>query len=218
MLNVREDIPAKLLSYDFLSAESFFIETNLYKTKQLINCSYKPHKSNIGKHIDIVSRSYDALSTKYENIVLLGDFNACVDDEALQTFCKFYSLHSLIKQPTCFKNLENPSCIDLFLTNKPRSFQTKCVIIETGLSDFHGTTISVLKMHFRKLLPRVINYRDFKKFDNERFITYIILSVKSRLTTAKTLITFLKLAKMFLTNTHPEKRSIFVGTINLHAS
>ena len=33
MLNVREDIPAKLLSYDFLSAESFFIETNLYKTK-----------------------------------------------------------------------------------------------------------------------------------------------------------------------------------------
>ena len=41
MLNVREDIPAKLLSYDFLSAESFFIETNLYKTKWLINCSYK---------------------------------------------------------------------------------------------------------------------------------------------------------------------------------
>ena len=30
-------------------------------------------------------------------------------------------------------------------------------------------TISVLKMHFRKLPPKVISYRDFKKFDNERF-------------------------------------------------
>ena len=83
-------------------------------------------------------------------------------------FCKSYSQHSLIKQPTRFKNTENPSCIDLFLTNKPRSFQTKC-IIETGLSDFHRMTISVLKMHFRKVPPKVINYSDFKKFDNERF-------------------------------------------------
>ena len=132
---VREDIPAKLLSHDFPSAESFFIEINLYKKKWLINCSYNPHKSNIGKHLDIISRSLDALSTKYENIVLLGDFNACVDDKVLQTFCKFYYLHSLTKQPTCFKNHKNPSCIDIILTNKPRSFQTKCDI-EAGLSDY----------------------------------------------------------------------------------
>ena len=31
-------------------------------------------------------------------------------------------------------------------------------------------TVSVLKMHFCKLPPKVINYRDFKKFDNERFM------------------------------------------------
>ena len=31
-------------------------------------------------------------------------------------------------------------------------------------------TISVLKMHFRKLPPKVINYRGFKKFDNESFM------------------------------------------------
>ena len=70
---------------------------------------------------NIISRSLDALSTRYENIALLGDFNSCVGDEALQTFCKFYSLDSLIKQPTCFKNPQNSSCIVLNLTNKPRS-------------------------------------------------------------------------------------------------
>ena len=39
MLYVREDIPANLLSHDFPSAESFFIEINLYKKKWLVNCS-----------------------------------------------------------------------------------------------------------------------------------------------------------------------------------
>ena len=125
MLYVQEDIPARFLSRDFPSAESFFIEIKLYKKKWLINCSYNPYKSNIGKYLHIISRSLDKLSTKYENIVLLSTFNACVDDEALHTFCKSYSLHSLIKQPTCFKNPENPSRIDLILTSKPRSFQTK---------------------------------------------------------------------------------------------
>ena len=71
--------------------------------------------------------------------ILLGDFNVCVDDETMRNFCNSYSLNSLIKQPTCFKNPENPSCIDLILTNKPRSFQSTCVI-ETGLSDFHRMT------------------------------------------------------------------------------
>ena len=63
----------------------------------------------------------------YDNIVILGDFNGCVDGEALQSLCKTYSFNSLIKQLTCFENLENPSCIDLILKNKPRSFQTKCL-------------------------------------------------------------------------------------------
>ena len=31
-------------------------------------------------------------------------------------------------------------------------------------------TISVLKLLFQKLRPRFINYRDFKKFDNEQFM------------------------------------------------
>ena len=44
---------------------------------------FNPHKSDIGKHLDIISISLDPLSTKNENIVLIGDFNARIDDEAL---------------------------------------------------------------------------------------------------------------------------------------
>ena len=97
----------------------------------------------------------------------------------MKDFCSFYYLKSLIKQPTCFKNLEKPSYIDLILTNKPRSFHSTCVI-ETGLSDFHKMNVSVLKMHFRKLPPKVISYTDFKKFENERFMDSLYLALNSK--------------------------------------
>ena len=79
-----------------------------------------------------------------------------------------YSLRNLVKQKTCFKNPENPSCIDLILTNSPRTFQNSNVF-ETGLSDFHKLTTTVLKQYFPKLKPKVVNYRDYRKFHNEEF-------------------------------------------------
>ena len=121
--------------------------------------------------------SLDAFFTKYENISLLGDF--CVDDETMRNFCNSYSLYSLIKQPTCFKNPENPSCIDLILANKPRSFQSTCVI-ETGLSDFHRMTVTILKSHFRKLPPKIVTYTDFKRFENESFIDSLRVTLNNQ--------------------------------------
>ena len=95
-------------------------------------------------------------------------------------------MHSLIKQPACFKNPENPSCTDLIFTKKPRFLQIKCVI-ETGLSDFHRMTISD-DMHFRKLLLKSLITGIFKKLTMKgSWSPHSILSLKSRLTTAKTL-------------------------------
>ena len=42
--------------------------------------------------------------------------------------------------------------------------------METGLSDFHRMTVSVLKMHFRKLPPKIISYRDFSNYHKVNFI------------------------------------------------
>ena len=76
-----------------------------------------------------------------------------------------YSLRNSVKQKACLKNPENPSCIELILTNSPRSFQNSNVF-ETGLSDFHKLTTTVLK-HFPKLKPQIENYRDYRNFHNE---------------------------------------------------
>ena len=46
-----------------------------------------------------------------------------------------------IKEKTYFKNPENPTCIDLILTNRPRSFQDSTVV-EMGLFDFHNMCVT----------------------------------------------------------------------------
>ena len=86
-----------------------------------------------------------------------------------KTFGEIYKLWNFVKQPTCFKNSENPICIDLILTNNPLSFKTTYVI-ETGLSDFHKMTVAVMKMHFPKMKPQVVSYREYKDFHNETFL------------------------------------------------
>ena len=59
-------------------------------------------------------------------------------------------ISSLTKEPKCYKNPHNPSCIDLVLTNSPYSFQNSSVI-ETGLSGFHMMTVTVTKTTYKKL-------------------------------------------------------------------
>ena len=64
--------------------------------------------------------------------------------------------------------MDNPSCIDLILTNRIKSFQNTCVL-ETGLSDFHKLTATVMKSTFRKQEPKIIHYRNYKHFNNDAF-------------------------------------------------
>ena len=106
--------------------------------------------------------------TKYDSVFLMGDFNADKNQENLVDFCQLNNLKHLIKVPTCYKNPDNPSVIDLMLTNCPRSHQNSNAI-ETGLSDFHKMTVTVLKTYFKKQEPKVITYRNFNNFSNDVF-------------------------------------------------
>ena len=138
------------------------------KKKWLLCGTYIPHRNNIGNHLDSLSKNLALYSSAYDNYIVIGDFNIEADSKEMLSFCDTFDLTSLIKQPTCYKNPGNPSRIDLILTNKPFSFQNSCVV-ETGLSDFHRMILTVTKMTFEKLKPRVRNYRDYKHFNNERF-------------------------------------------------
>ena len=79
-----------------------------------------------------------------------------------------YSLKNLVSLKMCFKISENPSCIDLILTNCSPSFQNTGVF-ETGLSDFHKLTFPALKQYYPKQKPKVVFYQKNKNFHNNLF-------------------------------------------------
>ena len=142
------------------------MEVKLRKQKWLISCSYNPNKSMICQHMEALAKNMDLYSSTCENFIFLSDFNAGMKHSALKDFCNLYSLTSLINRPTCWKNPSKPTCIDLILTNRPTFFQNTNVI-ETGLSDFHKMVVSIIKTSFRKLKPKIINYRKYKNFSND---------------------------------------------------
>ena len=105
------------------------------------------------------------LCLKYENFILIEDFNSEMHEDSMNIFC---NLKHLVKEPTCFKNIESPSCIDLILTNKHLYFQNTNVL-ESAISDFHKLTLTIMKSSFYKQQPKIFNYRNYKIFNNESF-------------------------------------------------
>ena len=137
ILYVRKDIPLKLINSSCTShdKEYFLVELNLKKQKWLIICNYKPHKTRIKIYL------------------------------AMKRFCQKYNFKYLLDKPTWYKTPTNPSCVDLILRNRLRSFQNSCTF-EIGLSEFHKMTLTVLKSSFAKQKPRILNYRNCKYFNN----------------------------------------------------
>ena len=143
--------------------EAFYVEIYLHKKKWLISFSYNPNKALVTIHMAVLRKKIDIYTTKYNNLLFWGDFNAGLEDASIKSFCSAYSLISVINTPTYYKNPEKPSCIELIPTNCPRSFQNPCVI-ETDLSDFYKMVTTVMKTTFRKMEPKAIKYCDYNFF------------------------------------------------------
>ena len=170
LLYIKEDIPSRV-SNNFVmpqNMECMFVEINIHKRKWLLCCSYNPNKNNIAGHLHHLKYALESYLTDYDNILVLGDLNSESSEPYLNDFCDAFNLKNLVKSPTCFKNPDNPSCIDLFLTNRPKSFHGTRTL-ETGLSDFDKMVITILKLHYKKQKPKIIQYRKYKNFSNDSF-------------------------------------------------
>ena len=129
------------------------------------------HLKELGKNLDS--------NSKYDNFIVLGDLNAEPTSEALYDFCQVYGCSNIVKENICYKNPENPSCVDLIITNRPISFKgTKT--IETGLSDFHKMSSTIMKVFYKKQKANVIRYRSYRNFDNEAFIGELQVAFSDR--------------------------------------
>lgn len=170
LIYIRSDIPSTLKSSHLFpeEIEGMFIEINLRKSKWLLFGTYHPPSQDDNYYFSAIGRALDIYTSKYDKIILAGDFNAEEKEKIFKNFLELYNLKSLVKDKTCFKSLQNPSCVDLFLTNCNRSFQyTKA--ISTGCSDCHKMVVTVLKTTYKKAKPKEIVYRSLKNFDKDIF-------------------------------------------------
>ena len=118
-----------------------------------------------------IFNSFDkALDTcsRYDNVLLVGDFNTEISEQHIESFLYIHEFCNLVKQKTCFKNIQNPSCIDLLLINNIYPFQ-QTITIYTGLSDCHKFVLTVLTPAGPRSQSKEITYRDYKQFDSSKF-------------------------------------------------
>ena len=130
--------------------------------------TYNPQKSMISNHLSSLCKKIDKFSSNYENIIIIEDFNSEISEVKMSGFCGLYNFKNLVKDPTCYKKPQIPSCIDLNMTNKPNTFQNTNVK-ETGLPDFNKLKVSVLKTFFKKVPLKIIFYGNYKNYFPIRF-------------------------------------------------
>ena len=165
LVYVRSDIPShQINSFKFSDGiECISFEINLRKQKWVLFSVYRPPTQSQDYLFENLGRALDHYSENYENFMFIGDFNMTETEEQFKSFLDLYSLKNLVHEPTCYKS-QTPRCIDLVLTNRNRSVQ-QTTTVETGLSDFHKMVVTVLKTTFPKQGPTVINYRNYKKYN-----------------------------------------------------
>ena len=107
LLYIRDYIPSKLIGSK-MTMEGLFVEINLRKKKWLLCCSYNPKKSLISNHLKEIGNNLDLLPSKYDNYLLMGDFDAEPNEPAISDFCEIYNTNNIIKEK-CFKNPKKPN-------------------------------------------------------------------------------------------------------------
>ena len=132
---------------------------------------YRPPNTHVNHLVKALETMLNKCFLESESIHIIGDLNVnfAKSPHHLSQLCDSYDLKQLIKNPTCFKSLENPTLLDVILTNNPKSIK-QTINISLGISDFHNYISASTKMKCPTDEIKSIHYRSFKKFSENKFI------------------------------------------------
>ena len=116
---------------------------------------------NVSSNLD---EAFDTYS-KYDKVLLIGDFNIEISEQRTESFLYMHELCNLVKEKTCFKNMQNPDYVELMMFSL-FFLRLRTIAISTGLSDCHKLVLTVLKTTVPRSQPKEITYRDYKITNN----------------------------------------------------
>ena len=112
ILYVQERIPCKplkILPFD-LKIEIIGLEFHQIKRKWLFVGTYKPPVVNDLEFTNELIKILHYFSSKYENLIIIGDLNMSIGNVHLNTLLQLFNLNALMNSPTCYQS-HIPTCI-----------------------------------------------------------------------------------------------------------
>ena len=151
--------------------ESIVIEVKTKSEKYFIVFMYRAPSAPLCHLINAIEEIYDACLRESTTVYLIGDVNVELlkPTHALSSILDLYSIKNVIQGPTCFKNVLNPTLLDIILTNKPLRV-ANVLNVSAGISDFHNLVCAATGLHKPDEVARQITYRTFKNFDEALYI------------------------------------------------
>lgn len=151
LIYVQEDIPSKALNKhvlpDYFEALSIWGTANPRKQKWLLCEPYHPQvkKTKTIFTIWVIWLTHTTeyiINFSYPEILMLK-----IQNHICHNSCLSRMLWTLWMKKNCFKSQNNPSDIDLFVTNTSNSFQNTSPMTKR-MSDFQKMVVIVLKTTF----------------------------------------------------------------------
>ena len=164
----------RLRKCESLNIEVISSEVTISNKNWVIFSIYSPpHYSNLLAFFKELGKYLNQACENYDSFIVMGDFNIDIrqtspESHKLDEFCNLFSLTNIIKPDSCVTKFHS-STTDLFLTNKLNLLQ-KANAIETGLSDHHKLICTFFKSCFERLKPKIVYYRNYKKFNEANFL------------------------------------------------
>ena len=122
---IKDSIPHRILkthSGITNAIEYMSFEVCFKRRKWFLVYMYKPPKVSDESAWSVLSQLAVDFVDSSKLAIFFGDINHDMfKDNILHDLCDVYDLKNVIRGPTCFKG-ENPTLLDVFLTNKPSSF------------------------------------------------------------------------------------------------
>ena len=173
MAFVRADLPVRRRKdLESKGLENVCFEFILDKRKWAILFVYRPPSMPDGEFERNITTTLDKLLINFDHIMLIGDLNYdMLSNKRSRTITDLmdnFNFLNLIKEPTCFKNSENPTLIDLILTNSP-SFTCNSSVINCSISDFHSIILTCIREQIKPRCTSQVKFRSYKNFDETIF-------------------------------------------------
>ena len=96
MFYVNQNLPSKSLTIE-IDNFAIFLEVNVQSSKWLFVACYKPPSQN-EFFISNLSKTINAFSRNYDNILLIGDFNLTIENKILEELLNLFILKREVRK------------------------------------------------------------------------------------------------------------------------